>query len=117
MCLDTGHFFIGGGDPVTALREWSARINHVHLKDAVRDKMQGVIEDNEPTPAIWSREVFCALGRGDVDCVGILNQLEVNDFSGWLVVEQDIFPQTSARFAQAIEDQRLNRQFLTSHGL
>ena len=81
------------------------------------DKMQGVIEDNEPTPAIWSREVFCALGEGDVDCVGILNQLEVNDFSGWLVVEQDIFPQTSARFTKAIEDQKLNREFLTRHGL
>jgi len=117
LCLDTGHFFIGGGDPVTALREWAGRINHVHLKDAVRDKMEGVIEDNEPTPAIWSREVFCALGQGDVDCAGILQQLEVNDFSGWLVVEQDIFPQTSQRFAQAIEDQRLNREFLRAHGL
>ena len=117
LCLDTGHFFIGGGDPVQALREWADRINHVHLKDAVQDKMNGVIEDGEPTPAIWSREVFCALGQGDVDCAGILQQLEVNDFTGWLVVEQDIFPQTSARFAQAIEDQRLNRAFLTSHGL
>ncbi len=117
LCLDTGHFFIGGGDPVSALREWSSRINHVHLKDAVRDKMDGVIRDNEPTPAIWSREVFCALGNGDVDCVGIINELEAIDFSGWLVVEQDIFPQTAARFAQSIEDQRLNRTFLTSHGL
>ena len=117
LCLDTGHFFIGGGDPVAALREWARRVNHVHLKDAVRDKMTGVIEDNEPTPAIWSREVFCALGQGDVDCEGILHQLEANDFSGWLVVEQDIFPQTSARFAQAIEDQRMNREFLRTHGL
>lgn len=117
MCLDTGHFFIGGGNPVTALQEWATRINHVHLKDAVREKMNAVINDNEPTPAIWSREVFCALGQGDVDCVGILQQLEVNDFNGWLVVEQDIFPQTSARFAQAIEDQNLNRQFLAAHGL
>jgi inosose dehydratase len=117
LCLDTGHFFIGGGDPVTALREWSNRINHVHLKDAVRSKMDGVIADNEPTPAIWSREVFCALGDGDVDCVGILDELEAMNFSGWLVVEQDIFPQTAARFAQAIDDQKLNREFLTSHGL
>jgi hypothetical protein len=41
----------------------------------------------------------------------------VNAFSGWLVVEQDIFPQTSARFTKAIEDQKLNREFLTRHGL
>ena len=112
LCLDTGHFFIGGGDPVAALRDWSARINHVHVKDAVRSVMDGIIADDEPTTSIWSREAFCALGAGDVDIDGVLAQLQRNDFSGWLVVEQDIFPQTSARFDQAISDQRTNRQFL-----
>jgi len=31
------------------------------------------------------------------------------------VVEQDIFPQTSARFTQAIDDQKKNRRFLADH--
>ena len=38
-------------------------------------------------------------------------------FSGWMVVEQDIFPQAPERFAQAIADQHLNRQFLAARGL
>jgi inosose dehydratase len=117
LCLDTGHFFVGGGDPVTALREWKDRINHVHLKDAKRSIMDGIIADNEPTPAIWGREAFCALGEGDVDIDGVLEQLATNDFNGWLVVEQDIFPQTSARFAQATKDQQANRRFLADRGL
>jgi inosose dehydratase len=117
LCLDTGHFFVGGGDPVAALREWSSRINHVHLKDAVRSVMDGIIADGEPTPAIWSREAFCALGAGDVDVEGVIATLAQIDFTGWLVVEQDIFPQTAQRFAQAIEDQKANRQFLARHGL
>jgi inosose dehydratase len=117
LCLDTGHFFVGGGDPVTALREWKDRINHVHLKDASRSIMDGIIADNEPTPAIWGREAFCALGQGDVDIDGVLEQLALNDFGGWLVVEQDIFPQTSERFEQATNDQRANRRFLTERGL
>jgi len=117
LCLDTGHFFVGGGDPVTALREWKDRINHVHLKDAIRSIMDGIIADNEPTPAIWGREAFCALGQGDVDIDGVLQQLSVNDFSGWLVVEQDIFPQTSERFEQATNDQQANRRFLAQRGL
>jgi inosose dehydratase len=79
--------------------------------------MDGIIADNEPTPAIWGREAFCALGQGDVDIDGVLEQLALNDFGGWLVVEQDIFPQTSERFEQATNDQRANRRFLTERGL
>lgn len=116
LCLDTGHFFIGGGDPVAALRDWSTRINHVHVKDALRAVMDGIIADNQPTTTIWSREAFPALGAGDVNVAGVLATLQAIDYSGWLVVEQDIFPQTAARFAQAIDDQRLNRRFLADHG-
>ena len=117
LCLDTGHFFIDGGDPVAAIHDWADRINHVHVKDAVMSVMDGIIADNEPTPAIWSREAFCALGDGDAVVVGVLDALESIDYEGWLVVEQDIFPQTADRFAQAIADQRLNRQFLAAHGV
>lgn len=33
LCLDTGHLFIGGSDPVELAREATARIAHTHLKD------------------------------------------------------------------------------------
>ena len=117
LCLETGHIFVCGGDPLEVLRSAPERVNHVHVKDAVRSKMDALIADNEPTPAIWSREVFCALGEGDVDLDGVLAELERLDFAGWLVVEQDIFPQTSARFDQAVTDQQKNRQFLASRGI
>lgn len=116
LCLETGHIFVCGGDPLEVLRTSPERINHVHLKDAVRSRMDKVIADNEPTPAIWTREVFCALGEGDVDIDGVLNELIRLDFEGWLVVEQDIFPQTAERFAKAIADQQANRQYLSSRG-
>ena len=116
LCLETGHIFVCGGDPLEVLRSSPERINHVHLKDAVRSRMDKLIADNEPTPAIWTREVFCALGEGDVDIDGVLNELVRLDFEGWLVVEQDIFPQTAERFAKAIADQKANRQYLSSRG-
>jgi inosose dehydratase len=117
LCLETGHIFVCGGDPLAVLRSAPDRVNHVHLKDAVRSRMDTVIADGEPTPAIWSREVFCALGEGDVDLDGVLSELDRLDFEGWLVIEQDIFPQTSARFAQAVADQQANREFLTRRGI
>ncbi len=117
LCLDTGHFLIGGGDPVSALQSWGDRINHVHVKDARRAVMQGIIDDGEPTPAIWVREAFPALGGGDVDVDGVVRQLLDSGYQGWLVVEQDIMPQTAERFARAAQDQRDNREFLRGYGL
>lgn len=116
LCLDTGHLFISGGDPVEALRQWGGRINHVHVKDAVSAVMEGIVSENLPTSSIWSREAFCRLGDGDVDIEGILAELRRLDYEGWLVVEQDIMPQTEERFARAAEDQRANRRYLSDRG-
>lgn len=33
ICLDVGHYTVGGGDPVAALRAFGERVTHVHLKD------------------------------------------------------------------------------------
>ena len=87
-------------------RDWSGRINHVHVKDALPggDRRRSS-PTTSPTPAIWSREAFCALGDGDVDLGGVFAALAADGFAGWMVVEQDIFPQAPERFAQAIEDQ------------
>ena len=117
LCLDTGHFLIGGGTPAEKLRSWSDRINHVHIKDADLAKFERVVSDGEPTTAIWSREVFPVLGAGHLDADAFIETLLDVGYTGWLVVEQDILPRTSERFAQAAVDQRANRAFLAAHGL
>jgi inosose dehydratase len=117
LCLDTGHFLIGGGDPVAALRRLSSRINHVHIKDASLAVFEQIVEDGEPTTAIWSREAFPVLGKGDVNVDGLVATLAEIDYKGWLIVEQDILPHTRERFEQAIKDQRANRAYLAERGL
>jgi inosose dehydratase len=116
LCLDTGHLFISGGDPVAALREWGGRITHVHVKDARLAVMDRILAEGRPVEAVWSEEAFCRLGEGDVDIDGILDGLRARAFEGWLVVEQDIMPRTAARFARAAEDQRANRRYLAERG-
>lgn len=117
LCLDTGHFLLSGGDPVKALRDWQGRINHVHIKDAIYAVLQGIIDDGAPTPEIWVRECFPAIGQGDLDADGVIDTLAAQGYSGWLIVEQDIMPQTAERFARAAADQRANRAFLADRGL
>jgi inosose dehydratase len=115
LLLDTGHLALGGGDPTTALRDWGERINHLHVKDVRSDVLAGVIADGADMPEAWRRGVFCELGTGDVDLDGFLSELERSRYAGWLVVEQDMVPQSPEDATEAAAAQVRNRAWLAEH--
>ena len=117
LCMDAGHFLVGGGDPVEYVKKWANRIDHVHIKTADLPRFQQIVDEGLPTNTIWEREVFPKLGEGALDVDAFLAALREIDYAGWMVVEQDIFPTTAERFAQAAADQRANREFLRERGL
>jgi inosose dehydratase len=90
ICLDVGHYLVGGGDPVAGLRSMGSVVRHVHLKDvdpAVLDALRsGRIASL--ADAIRSR-LFTELGAGILDLDGVLARLVERDYRGWLMVEQD----------------------------
>jgi inosose dehydratase len=115
LCLDTGHLLLGGGDPMHALQEWGGRINHVHLKDARRSVVDDIIREEAPFSEIWRRHAFCRLGEGDLQVDAVLEYLRAN-YSGWLVVEQDVLPDPDRMSGRPALDQRANREFLRARG-
>ncbi len=117
VCLDTGHLLLGGGDPVTAIGAWGDRINHLHVKDARLDVIEGIIGDSAPVEEIWRRRAFCRLGEGDVPIDRVLDGLREIGYAGWLVVEQDIIPDPADPPDQAAGDQAANREFLRARGI
>jgi inosose dehydratase len=117
LCLDTGHIVIGGGEPQQALSDWADRINHLHVKDVRRDVAAGIVAERAPATAIWSRQAFCRLGEGDLELDGFIEQVRRSEYSGWLLVEQDIFPDREGFGERAAADQRANRDWLAAHGL
>lgn len=112
LCLDTGHLLLGGGDPLTALREWRTRINHLHLKDAHRSVVEAIVREGAPASEIWTRGAFCPLGQGDLDVDAVLEEIR-REYAGWIVVEQDTLPDPGGRPAA---DQRANREYLAARG-
>ena len=92
LCFDTGHYAFGGGDPVEGIRKHASRIWHFHFKD------------HDPNIALQAREnqwdyfasvrngIFCELGKGNVDFVAVIQELENAGYDGWGVVEQDVLP-------------------------
>jgi inosose dehydratase len=115
LCLDTGHLMVGGGDPEQALQDWGDRINHVHFKDARKSVVTGIIQEKAPVSEIWARHGFCRLGEGDLNVDAVLEWLRRN-YSGWLVVEQDVLPDPAREAGRPALDQRANREFLRARG-
>jgi inosose dehydratase len=115
LLLDTGHLALGGGEPSEGLRDWGERINHLHVKDVRGDVLAGVIADHADMPEAWRRGVFCELGTGDVDLDSFFTELARSGYSGWLVIEQDMVPQSPAQAAEAEAAQIRNRHWLSEH--
>jgi inosose dehydratase len=117
LCLDTGHLLVGGGEPAKGLRDWGERINHVHLKDARRDVVAGIVADAAPVEEIWRRRAFCALGQGDAGMDDVLAAITDIGYSGWVIVEQDIFPDPAEPPERPATDQAANREWLRARGI
>lgn len=115
LLLDTGHLALGGGDPTKALRDWGERINHLHVKDVRNDVLAGVIADRADMWEAWRRGVFCELGTGDVDLDAFFAELTRTPYTGWLVVEQDMVPESAEDAADAEAAQVRNRSWLREH--
>jgi inosose dehydratase len=77
--------------------------------------LAGVIGDGADMLEAWRRGVFCELGEGDVDLDGFFAELARSNYSGWLVVEQDMVPQSPQDAVDADAAQVRNRAWLTEH--
>jgi inosose dehydratase len=113
LCLDTGHFAFGGGDPLAALQRYGDRVRHVHFKDCSQTVARTSREEQLDYFESLRRGIFCELGKGNVDFSAILRHLEERNYQGWVVVEQDVLP----GMGSPLENARRNRAYLRSIGL
>jgi len=113
LCLDTGHLTFAGGDPAAALAAYGPRIRHVHFKDcdpAIRERARAEAWDYHHAVGAG---IFCEMGRGAVAFDAIVDDLRRRNYSGWIVVEQDVLPGGGTPAASA----RRNRTHLRRLGL
>lgn len=90
LCLDTGHYTVGGGDPAALAREAANRIGYVHLKDVDERLAEAVRAGRLGFLGAVREGLFCPLGRGDVDVAAAIRALVDAGYSGWMVLEQDV---------------------------
>lgn len=76
ICFDVGHLAVQGGDPLKFLDRYWQMIGEVHLHDAVTAGKSGpAARDHLP------------LGRGDMDYVGLMDELTRRGYDGVLILE------------------------------
>ena len=90
ICLDVGHYLVGGGDPVAALERLGERVTHVHLKDVDPRVLTRLSEGTlSGLGEAVDQRIFTELGAGMLDLTGVLRSLAARGYDGWLMVEQD----------------------------
>ena len=89
LCLDTGHMFLAGIDPLEVARSAPGRVAHVHLKDVDAASAARVRAGEITFRRAVKNGLFLPLGSGDVDVGGVISTLETAGYQGWYVLEQD----------------------------
>ncbi|MGH9350870.1 MAG: TIM barrel protein [Terriglobia bacterium] len=103
LCLDTGHCFYGGGNPVQEAEKYKRLLRYVHIKDinlpALKDSNRKELNFEQAVAA----GVFSQIGKGCIDFFALFRILLKNGYSGWMVVEQDVkFGETPVPPAQSM---------------
>ncbi len=115
FCLDTGHLYLGGADPVEVARAAVGRVSHVHLKDVDEDMAQRVRSGDLVFRQAVIDGIFKPLGEGAVDIAGFIRQLERAGYQGWYVLEQDlVLDENPPEGKGPISDARMSLEYLVS---
>lgn len=90
FCLDTGHLFIGGADPVAIAAKYPERVGIVHLKDVSAPIASRLRAGEFTLMSATQSGLFPVLGTGQVPIGEVVSTTEANHFRGWYVIEQDV---------------------------
>ncbi len=91
LCLDVGHWIVGGADPIKAVTDYAGRITHVHVKDVSGEVLGRMLSREIETmnTAVEEYKLFVPAGTGVLDLRALFAALDGVGYQGWLMSEQD----------------------------
>lgn len=90
LCLDTGHCVYGGGDSVVEADKFRSVLRFVHIKDVDAKVLENARRLKLTFEQAIEHKAFTIIGQGSIDFPAFFRLLEKNNYSGWMVVEQDV---------------------------
>ena len=121
LVFDTGHYVFGSGvdgmgsdgELVPVLQHYAERISYVHFKDCHPEIAERSRREKWGYLTCLRQGVFCELGKGCVNFPAVVDWLKQRNYSGWVLVEQDVLPGMGSPKDSA----QRNRDYLRSIGL
>ncbi len=113
LCIDTGHAFYSGMDPVETLEKYSPRLDYIHFKDINLAKHREVMTRRIRFFEACGEGVMCPIGRGCIDYPAIRAALMRLGYEGYVTVEQERDPRNSSG---SLADVKASRDYLASVG-
>jgi inosose dehydratase len=90
LCLDTGHCAYAGGDPVAEADKYRGILRFIHIKDVDEKVLAEVLRQKMNFEQAVEAKTFTIIGQGSIDFPAFFRVLAKNNYSGWMVVEQDV---------------------------
>lgn len=112
LLFDSGHCYMGGGEPLEVLRKHIDRVCHVHFKDVRKPVVQLARNHLWSFPDCIINGTFTVPGDGDLDFAALLEVLLDADYQGWLVVEAEQDPAVAPSYAYAKKGYETLRRLL-----
>lgn len=114
ICFDTGHHAYRGGDSIAFMRKHYKRIPYLHLK-SVNPVVQRKVEvERIPFANAVAIDMFVEPAAGVVDFIAFRDLLREIDYTGYAIVEQDMYP---APFDKPLPIAKRTRQYLREIGI
>ncbi len=97
LCLDTGHLYYSGMDPVEWLRKYADRLDYIHFKDINPVVYKQVLSEHIRFFEGCGKGSMCPIGTGCLDYPAIYKLLtEELHYAGYITIEQERDPRNSA---------------------
>jgi len=90
LCLDTGHCVYGGGDPSDEAKKYRSLLRYLHIKDINAGILGEARSKSLNFEQAVGARIFSPIGEGCIDFTGFFRLLAENQYSGWMIVEQDV---------------------------
>jgi inosose dehydratase len=90
LCLDTGHCEYGGGNCAIEARKFASVLRFVHIKDLDKQILAQARKRKLTFEQAIEEKVFPIVGQGAIEFPEFFRVLDENNYSGWVVVEQDV---------------------------
>ena len=89
FCLDTGHCYYSGMDPVATLERYATRLDYIHFRDIDLAVYRRVMGERIRFFDACAQQVMCPIGRGIIDYPAIRTLLDRIGYEGFISVEQE----------------------------